>query len=129
CAIAASVGANALSLALGAGLGGIAASFSAAQWVHALFLLFASRRFFPELFGRGKAKKTLLLLPGGALCLAAMLVLQKNLPLFLKVNTTIAIFLKITIVFVMGIVIYLLYIYIAGILRPYPVKESRGESE
>lgn len=129
CAIGTSAAANALSLALGAGLAGISAAFAAAQWVHALFLLAASRRFFPGLFARGGVRRGLALLPGGALCFGAMLLLQRKLPLFSQLHASIAIFLKITIVFAMGIVIYLLYIYITGVFRPCAKKEKRGENK
>lgn len=122
-ALAALVLANALSLSLGGGLFGVCASFAIAQWAHALFLLLSARKFFAH-FSSGR---TLLLAPGCALCLAAMLPTGRFLPIFSAFTPSISIFLKITIVFTAGVVVYLLYIFVYT--KVFAGKKSKTESE
>lgn len=98
--------ANAVSLILGGGLFGVCASLAAAEWARALFLLFAAKKNFP-LF---RAKKMLLPAPGAALCLAAMSLFEHSPPFFSFFERSASTFLKITIVFTVGLVVYLLYI-------------------
>ena len=105
-ALLALMAANVCSLIFRGGLFGVCASFAAAEWAHALFLLLAARRHFE----RFSVRRALLLLPGGALCLIAMLTAGRFLPIFSAFAPSISIFLKITIVFTAGVVVYLLYI-------------------
>jgi putative peptidoglycan lipid II flippase len=100
--------ANIFSLILGGGLFGVCASFASAEWAHALFLLFAAKKNFAHF----SAFRPLLLAPGGALCLAAMLSAGRFFPLFSAFAPSISNFLKITIVFTCGVVVYLLYIFV-----------------
>ena len=120
--------ASAASLFTGGGVSGICASFAAAQWAHALFLLFAAK----DIFARDKSEnfgaKAALLLPGGALCLAAMSILAKKISFFSLFSPSFSIFLKITIVFTSGIVIYLLYVYVIGVLPKNDFRKKRGET-
>ena len=121
-AVCANLAANSLALFAESGICGIAASFAAAQWVQALFLFFAARKNFAGV----SLAKTLVITPGGALCFALMAVFKQNFPLFSQLNNSFATFLKISIVFTLGIVIYLLYVYTAGLLRPdFAKKETR----
>ncbi len=107
-ALTALVLANLLSLSFGGGLFGVCTSFAIAEWAHSLFLLLAAKRNFAHF----SSSRTLLLAPGGALCLAAMLLTERFLPIFSAFAPSISIFLKITIVFTAGVVVYLLYIFV-----------------
>ena len=107
---------NTLSLAFGGGLSGICAAFSAAVWAQALSLLFFAAKNFPETFRAKWVRKMPLLAPAFALCTAAMTFLAQKTEFFSSFPETIAIFLKLSIVFIVGIVIYLICIYIMGFL-------------
>ena len=120
--------ANALSLYLGGGLFGVCASFAVSQWVHALFLLFSAKPFFADEKSGKYAQKTALAALGGTLCFAAMLISRQKLDFFPKLAPSFSNLLKITIVFGMGIVIYLLYVYIMGFFCPEKKKKKRGET-
>ena len=120
--------ASAASLFCGGGVFGICAAFAAAQWAHALFLLFASGEIFAKDKSESFGVKSALILPGGALCLAAMSLLAKKISFFSLFSPSFSIFLKITIVFTLGIVIYLLYVYIIGVLPKNDFSKKRGET-
>ncbi len=109
---------NAASLAFGGGLTGICAAFSAAVWAQALSLLFFAAKDFPEIFRAKWVRQTPFLAPAFAVCAAAMAFLAQKTEFFSSFPETIAIFLKIAIVFTVGIVLYLICIYIMGIYRP-----------
>jgi len=98
--------ANVLSLAFGGGLTGVCAALAIAEWAHALFLFFTAKKFFPHF----RAAKARVLAPGAVLCLAAMALSAQIFPFFSLFSGSISIFLKITIVFTVGLVVYLLYI-------------------
>ena len=122
-ALAVCVLANTASLFFGGGLFGICASFTAAVWAHALTLIFCAAKKFPEAFRTEEAKKLPLFAPAFALCTASMAFLAQKSEFFSLFPETIATFLKITIVFIVGTVIYLICIYIMGFLSPE--KEKR----
>ena len=125
-AIAASVAVNAFSLFWGGGLFGVCLAFVAAQWVHAFVLFLFAKEFLFFHTGEKYGVKAALLAPGFALCYAVMSFFKQNFGFFSKVEPSISIFLKITIVFTLGIVIYLLYVYVTGIFCPnLPKKEKR----
>lgn len=109
-ALAALIFLNTVSLALGGGLYGVCASFAAAEWVRALFLFFSAKKFF-SCFYRSRLPR---LAQGGALCLATMLACGRFLPIFSAFAPSISIFLKITIVFTAGVVVYLLYMFLCA---------------
>ncbi len=114
---------NAFSLLFGGGLVGICGSFTAAIWAQAAALLFFAAKNFPAVFREKCLRKSPLLAPALALCAGAMVFSEKNLHFFASFPATIATFLKIAIVFTVGIVIYLICIYIMGFC--YPEKEKR----
>ncbi|MBQ8448032.1 MAG: hypothetical protein IJX27_03760 [Clostridia bacterium] len=111
---------GALFLAAHGGLTGICAALAASQWAHALFLIFAAKKH----FGVNALAKTPFLVLCSALCFAVMSLLAQNLPFFSQVAPSISIFLKITIVFTIGIVVYL-YIYYIGFLRPNQLRKRK----
>ena len=124
-AICTSLASNALSLLCGGGLFGVCASFAAAQWVYALLLLFSAKKLFRGVYTAKDLKKYVRLALGGALCFSAMALLAQNFPFFSQLSPYILNFLKITIVFTTGIVIYLLYMYFTGLLRPISKKKEK----
>ncbi len=122
-AMAVCIIANALSLLFGGGLVGICVSFTAAVWAQAAALVLSAVKHFPALLREKRLHRAPLLALAFALCAGAMAFSQKNLQIFASFPATIATFLKIAIVFTVGIVIYLICIYIMGFC--YPEKEKR----
>lgn len=108
------------------GLFGISLSYSVAQIVYALSMALMGRKHFPEIFTLKKGKAHHLAI-GGALCLAAMVLCERFIPIFSSINASLAIFLKIAIVFILGLVIYLLYILITRTLAKKKPSIKRGE--
>ncbi len=108
------------------GLFGISLSYSVSQLVYALSMALMGRKHFPEIFNL-KSKKALHLSVGGTLCLFAMVVSDRFIPIFSGINASLAIFLKIAIVFILGLVIYLLYILITRTLSEKNLFVRRGE--
>ncbi len=113
---------NSLSLIFGGGLMGICLSFTAAVWAQTLALLLFAAKSFPAVLRAKCAPKAPLLAPAFALCTGAMAFLAQKADFFAFFPETIATFLKIAIVFTVGIVIYLICIYIMGV---YPPKKEK----
>lgn len=109
-----------------AGLFGISLSYTAAQYVYAAAMALQGRKLLPRVF-RCAGKKSANLLIAGFISLASMALLRKMIPVFSGINETFAIFLKIAIVFTIGLVIYLLYIFITRTLSSANVFGKRGE--
>lgn len=110
------------------GLFGISLSFALSQYVYAAVMLAFGRKYFVEIFRIQNKKKTANLAAAGLLCFATMLAGANFIPFFSRINSSIAIFLKIAIVFILGIVIYLIYILISRTLSQKDVFEKRGEN-
>ncbi len=111
-----------------AGIFGISFSFTVSQYVYAAVLIFNGRRHFPDIFRISNRKKAFNLAAAGALCFAAMLIGEKKIPLFSGMASDPAYFLKIAIVFMIGIVIYLIYIFVSRTLSHKDVFGKRGEN-
>ena len=109
-----------------AGLFGISLSYTAAQYVYAASMAIQGRKLLPNVFAR-IGKKSVHLLISGAISIASMTFLHKIIPVFSGINTTFAIFLKISIVFILGLMIYLLYIFITRTLSLKEMFGKRGE--
>jgi putative peptidoglycan lipid II flippase len=119
--------ASAASLYLGGGVFGVCAAFAAAQWAHATFLFTSAKEFFRADKSGKYGAKAALLLPGVALCFAVMSLSAKKIGFFSLFSPSFSIFLKITIVFTLGIVIYLLYVYSFGFLAEKEPRKKRGD--
>lgn len=99
------------------GLIGISLSFAIAQTTQTAVLLVAAKKHFPEVF-RGIS-------PAGianavlsfAISLLVMIILERKFPIFEVMGKSAAIFLKIAIVFMSGVVVYLLYIFVSNFLK------------
>lgn len=127
-AIASSIISNIIFLRADMGLLGISLSYSVSQYVYAIVMYIFGIKLFPDIFRIKDVRKTASLLFGGALCLALMTALEKFLPVFSGINFYIAIFLKISIVFIAGIMIYLIYIFITRTVPFGDMFKKRGEN-
>lgn len=116
-----------LLFAFDAGLFGISLSYALSQYVYAAVMMFCGKKHFPKIFRVQNVKKAANLAAAGVLCFAAMWAGAKFIPVFSGINSFFAIFLKIAIVFILGIVIYLIYILITRTLSVKDVFEKRGE--
>lgn len=94
------------------GLAGISVSFAVAQIVQAIVLLIFAYRKIPGIFKKISVSNVLHLASAFVLSLITMTLLEKNIGIFTGLNLSLAIFLKISIVFITGVVIYLLYIFV-----------------
>lgn len=127
-AIASSIISNIIFLGLDMGLFGISLSYSISQYVYALVMYICGIKLFPDIFRIRNIKKAFSLLFGGAVCLAVMIFLEKFVPYFSGINFYVAIFLKIAIVFIPGIMLYLIYIFITRTLPIGDRFKKRGEN-
>lgn len=109
-----------------AGLFGISLSYTIAQIVYAVSMTLMGKEHFPKIF-TFKSKRALHITVGGAVCFASMILGEKIMPIFSGINASLANFLKIAIVFILGLVIYLLYIFITRTLSAKDVFSKRGE--
>ncbi len=113
-AAAVCIASNALSLLFGGGLPGICLSFTAAVWAQAAVLAFFAAKHFPAFLREKCVRKAPLLALAFVICAGVMAFSAEKMHFFASFPATIATFLKIAIVFTLGIVIYLICIYIFG---------------
>ncbi|MGN1095008.1 MAG: murein biosynthesis integral membrane protein MurJ [Eubacteriales bacterium] len=109
------------------GISGICISFVLSQLTHAIILSVCAKKYFPDIFKAAKIKKILNLALSAALCIASMVISEKFIPFFDGIAISVAVFLKIAIVFILGVVVYLLYIFVSGTLPLKYLTEKGGE--
>lgn len=114
--------ASSVSLIFGGGLFVVCAAVAASEWARAAFLFLAAKKHLPAFC----AKNTAVPVCGAALCLVAMAFSGQIFPFFSLFSGSVAIFLKITIVFTVGLVVYLLYILVYRAFARKIGKEADG---
>ena len=124
-AIAASVIFNSLSMLFQKGVVGISLSFAAAQWCHAAVLTVFLAVKFHGIFKPTDAADAIALALSGASSALAMAFFKKILSFSGIGNQTLLLFFKITIVFTLSLVIYLLCIYSLRYFSEKIKKEKR----